>query len=298
MLAKRMFFRTALIRTASPAHHNCASCRREAEKEEIEARRAMPEHLRLKEDMDRANESRQRARGGQAFLSKYHHSGVFYAEDERTRELMERERRNKVEMQDQVLDMASLPKMMQVRDFGKRSRTKHTHLRDVDTTSQEAGWAKGKSGGGNACFNCGQTGHVCQISKLFFCILLSKTLFDRSNEIVLIALSQKPQDQAQVLQDTRGQGHARGHRRRPESATAGALTGATTTMFAHRPADGTALALGRRRRRQGEVVVSAATAQTMQSDLEARDETATTAESELMRSAGAMIDPSSVAHCS
>lgn len=135
--------------------------RREAEKEEIEARRAMPEHLRLKEDTERADASRQRARGGQAFLSKYHHAGVFYSEDQRTQELMERERRNKVEMQDQVLDMASLPKMMQVRDFGKRSRTKHTHLRDVDTTKQDAGWARGGgSGGNNACFHCGEPGHV------------------------------------------------------------------------------------------------------------------------------------------
>lgn len=123
----------------------------------------MPEHLRLKEDTDRANASRSQARGTQAFLSKYHHAGVFYSEDERTRELLERERKNAVMMEDQVQDVASLPKMMQVRDYGKRSRTKHTHLRDVDTTQQDAGWAKGggsSSAGGNACFNCGQPGHV------------------------------------------------------------------------------------------------------------------------------------------
>lgn len=143
--------------------------RREAEKEEIEARRAMPEHLRFKDDMAHADATRNRSRGGQAFLSKYHHSGVFYSEDDRTKELMERERRNKVEMEDQVMDMASLPKMMQVRDFGKRSRSKHTHLRDVDTTKQDAGWAKGGGAGGgastsgsvgNVCFHCEQPGHV------------------------------------------------------------------------------------------------------------------------------------------
>lgn len=56
-------------------------CRRSLEKvrEEVEARRAMPEELRLKEDTDRAEKTRkEKKRGQQAFLQKYHHKGVFH----------------------------------------------------------------------------------------------------------------------------------------------------------------------------------------------------------------------------
>jgi microfibrillar-associated protein 1 len=51
---------------------------------------------------------------------------------------------------------------MQVRDFGKRSRTKYTHLVDQDTTIKSGGFggtAPVKAGGhaldGGGCFLCG-----------------------------------------------------------------------------------------------------------------------------------------------
>lgn len=48
-------------------------------REEVEARRALPEELRIKEDTERAEKSRkEKQRGQQAFLQKYHHKGVFH----------------------------------------------------------------------------------------------------------------------------------------------------------------------------------------------------------------------------
>lgn len=53
--------------------------RREEEREEVERRRAMPEQLRLKEDLEHAQRTRDgKQRGQQVFLQKYHHKGVFY----------------------------------------------------------------------------------------------------------------------------------------------------------------------------------------------------------------------------
>lgn len=53
--------------------------RREEEREEIERRRALPEEQRLREDMERANKSREeKPKGQQRFLQKYWHKGAFH----------------------------------------------------------------------------------------------------------------------------------------------------------------------------------------------------------------------------
>jgi hypothetical protein len=138
---------------------------RELERDAVEARRALPEDVRLAEDLARAEQTRRdKPKGQQAFLQKYHHKGVFYTDDE----ILQRDYTANIE--DQVTDMKALPSLMQVRDFGKRSRTKHTHLAAVDTSVADAGWGSkalgrkfAESAAGStsrACFNCGMEGHV------------------------------------------------------------------------------------------------------------------------------------------
>ena len=69
-----------------------------------------------------------------------------------------------------------LPKVMQVRDFGIRSRTKYTHLLDQATTAGNGGFGGvklkpgmgGSSGEPGGCFNCGGP----HLKKGMFCILL------------------------------------------------------------------------------------------------------------------------------
>jgi microfibrillar-associated protein 1 len=66
------------------------------------------------------------------------------------------------EATESTLDVTILPKVMQKRDFGKRSQTKYTHLVDQDTTDRQSLFKDtgpkgkyGQPGGGIVCFICG-----------------------------------------------------------------------------------------------------------------------------------------------
>jgi len=131
--------------------------RREEEREEIERRRALPEEQRMKEDVERANKLREeKPKGQQKFLQKYWHKGAFHQDDDIL------QRRDYTEATESTVDVSSLPKVMQVKNFGKRSRTKYTHLLDQDTTAGNGGFGGAgpvKSGGrsteSGGCFVCG-----------------------------------------------------------------------------------------------------------------------------------------------
>ncbi|KAF8588464.1 hypothetical protein K439DRAFT_1645454 [Ramaria rubella] len=127
--------------------------RREEEREELERRRALPEEVRLKEDLERAQKTRDdKPKGQQKFLQKYWHKGAFHQDEEILR------RHDFTEATESTIDVSLLPKVMQVKDFGKRSRTKYTHLLDQDTTIASGGFGglgPAKPGAQQGCFACG-----------------------------------------------------------------------------------------------------------------------------------------------
>ncbi|KAK0548127.1 hypothetical protein OC846_001085 [Tilletia horrida] len=98
-----------------------AEAEREREQEEMERRRAMPEEERLAEDLKRAKESRDaKPKGQQRFMQKYYHKGAFF------QDLDILKKHDFTEATEGSVDVSKLPSMMQVRDYGKRSRSKWT----------------------------------------------------------------------------------------------------------------------------------------------------------------------------
>ncbi|OBZ78850.1 hypothetical protein A0H81_00083 [Grifola frondosa] len=118
---------------------------REREREEVERGGALPEEQRLKEDMERAEQLRkEKPKGQQKFLQKYWHKGAFHQDEEILT------RHDYTEATESTIDVSLLPQVMQVKNFGKRSRTKYTHLLDQDTTIVSGGFggiAPVKAGG-------------------------------------------------------------------------------------------------------------------------------------------------------
>ena len=123
-----------------------AAAEKRKEKEQVERRREMPEALRLKEDVAHAKQSRaEKQRGSQGFMQKYYHKGSFFQD----MDILKRDYSEKTESQ---VDVSKLPKMMQVRNYGKASRSKWTHLANEDTSRLAQDF---KQKGGQGCFNCG-----------------------------------------------------------------------------------------------------------------------------------------------
>ncbi|GAA5941633.1 uncharacterized protein JCM15063_001644 [Sporobolomyces koalae] len=126
-------------------------------KEEVEARRSMPEALRLKEDTERAEKTRKdKKKGSQVFMQKYHHKGAFH------QDLDILKKHDYTAPTISTVDVSSLPEVLQRRNFGKASQSKYTHLADQDTSRKDGGFGGGSSsrlggsgGHSTGCFNCG-----------------------------------------------------------------------------------------------------------------------------------------------
>jgi microfibrillar-associated protein 1 len=120
----------------------------EKEQAEIERRRQMTEEERVAQDREKEQEwldkvSQQQADGeGFKFLQKYYHKGAFYQDPND-----DLQKRNYIEPtgEDRGVHRDTLPAVLQVRNFGKKGRSKWTHLSAEDTTAHDYGWGDKKN---------------------------------------------------------------------------------------------------------------------------------------------------------
>lgn len=100
----------------------------------------MTDEERLAEDKMLGKMTQEEARLNKpkwVFMQKYYHKGVFYMDEDSTKnnkeDVRNRDYASAPTLEDTV-DKGRLPQVLQVRNFGKKGRTKYTHLLDQDTT--------------------------------------------------------------------------------------------------------------------------------------------------------------------
>jgi len=109
----------------------------EKERSEIDRLRNLTEEERKMESKTNPKEVTNKAtKGKYKFLQKYYHRGAFFLDKEDavyTRDFAQ------ATLEDHF-DKTILPKVMQVKNFGRSGRTKYTHLVDQDTTQFDSPW--------------------------------------------------------------------------------------------------------------------------------------------------------------
>lgn len=114
------------------------------EREQLEKERLEIERLRTMTEEERRQEARlnpkmitnKAAKGKYKFLQKYYHRGAFYLDKDDN--IFKRDFSGAT-LEDHF-DKTILPKVMQVKNFGRSGRTKYTHLVDQDTTQFDSPW--------------------------------------------------------------------------------------------------------------------------------------------------------------
>merc|ERR1719150_1412031 len=112
---------------------------REKEAAEIERMRNMTEEERRYELKNNPRQiTNKAAKGKYKFMQKYYHRGAFFLDKEEG--ILKRD--NTAATLEDKFDKTVLPKVMQVKNFGRSGRTKYTHLVDQDTTQFDAAWSQ------------------------------------------------------------------------------------------------------------------------------------------------------------
>ncbi|XP_065360946.1 microfibrillar-associated protein 1 [Calliphora vicina] len=114
------------------------------ERENAEREVSEIDRMRNLTDEERRQEFRQNpklvtnkaVKGKYKFLQKYYHRGAFYLDEEN--DVLKRDFAQAT-LEDHF-DKTILPKVMQVKNFGRCGRTKYTHLVDQDTTKFDSPW--------------------------------------------------------------------------------------------------------------------------------------------------------------
>ncbi|XP_058448048.1 microfibrillar-associated protein 1 [Malaya genurostris] len=114
------------------------------EKEALDKEKIEIERLRNMTDDERRQEQRlnpklitnKTVKGKYKFLQKYYHRGAFYLDNE---DQVYKQDFSAPTLEDHF-DKTILPKVMQVKNFGRCGRTKYTHLVDQDTTKFDSPW--------------------------------------------------------------------------------------------------------------------------------------------------------------
>jgi microfibrillar-associated protein 1 len=114
------------------------------EREQLEKERLEIERIRNMTEEERRQEARlnpkmitnKAAKGKYKFLQKYYHRGAFYLDKD---DAIFKRDFSGATLEDHF-DKTILPKVMQVKNFGRSGRTKYTHLVDQDTTQFDSPW--------------------------------------------------------------------------------------------------------------------------------------------------------------
>lgn len=110
------------------------------EKAETLRRRNMTDEERLAEDkaagLIKDNYDDNDKKSKWKFMQKYYHKGAFYMDADSLKDKEDVRTKNyaKEATLEDTVDKEKLPEVLQVKNFGKRGRTKYTHLLDQDTT--------------------------------------------------------------------------------------------------------------------------------------------------------------------
>uniref|UniRef100_H2Y7U5 Micro-fibrillar-associated protein 1 C-terminal domain-containing protein n=1 Tax=Ciona savignyi TaxID=51511 RepID=H2Y7U5_CIOSA len=114
-------------------------CSLQKEKEEIDRFRNLTEEEKRAELRNNPREvTNQMEKGKYKFLQKYYHRGAFFMDKQETMFTKD----FTAPTLDDHFDKTILPKVMQVKNFGRSGRTKYTHLVDQDTTAFDSPWTQ------------------------------------------------------------------------------------------------------------------------------------------------------------